>query len=618
MSLFNLATLVSKEDFADAHEPVNDGVKEVPNAQTIAASVKTSDTGTDTTNAGPAKIIPEKEETGDNTEKQFDTVSESSEKGGASSSTPPAQPSEKPAADKADTSTDESSTPKEGSEPVDAPLEHETKEAAEDEQKKTETVTKSLEDYGVHATRFDVVGYPKADREKLQKRMNWLARRTGNDTNVVISAESISSLVTAGKERVIHLNKQIEAHTKRKASLESIGDIPYTPSIAEPEAETSIGNIPADGITAIEVDPLDVGINTIAQVEQTLDVLQNSQIALEHLTKIIRGKPYISQQAAAVLQTGLDHIDRVCGLKVRATGLEGYEATPRAAMAKAVISIESLDQRAAEIGAKVLKWIKELLARADTMWEKYKSGLTTAITNAESLRVKIDGLKGAPSRETINLKTNSFMYLGDEFVGDHVDKSVLDIPKFLLTQYKGFRSTFIGDITAALTNGGDDALETITGIVEQYSGNSTGNSIELPGDCKLESNGLVVKFEHDKPSQPPEAEVKVFLDRTKMRREIDQCVKTLNALASDDVLNLIKQTQESVAKALIAFRKGAGKDLDETERQKVQTYVMEQVSKSFNVTEYFQTIKYAAQQVSIVMKVHKTMADAWSAGGSEE
>lgn len=613
MSLFNLRNMVSKEDFADSHEPVNDGVKEVPNAQTIAASTKTADTGTDTNNAGPAKIIPEKEETGDATEKQFDTVSESKEKP-AAASTPPAKPVEakEPAGTTEDT-PDAEAAPK----PVDAPLEHETKEAAEDEQKKTETVTKSLESYSVHAARFDVVGYPKTERTKIQQRMNWLARRTDQPLNMNISVESISQMVAVGQARATALSHQVELHTQRKIALESIGDIPFiSEAISEPVADSSIDNLAvdlADGITEREIDPLDVGIQNIDKVAETLEVLQSSQVALEKHMQIIKSAPYISQQAAAVLQAGLEHIDQVCGLKIRATGLEGYDTTPTSAMRKATISVESLNARAADIGAKIMAWIAKMLEIASVQWQKYHAGLTTMTSEARKVKEQIDGLKGAPSKDSLTLKTMGSMYLDNEFVGDKLHENVKRAPKFLKDQYAHLRNDFSSELIRVLNGGGDDILDQLKQIDLSSGGD---NNLELPGGNTLGREGNAVVFtHHDEPKHP--GAVEVSLDRTAMRRQLAECIKFLEDLGKKDTLDLIKGAQESVSKALIAFRKAGGKDLEESERQEIQTYVIGEVSKAFSVTAYFRTVGFLTKQAATVIRLHEAMAKAWGTGSEE-
>lgn len=634
MSLFNLKSLVSKEDFADSHEPVNDGVKKVPTAADIAASVGSGEGGTDTSNAGPAKIIPEKEETGDKTEKQFDTVAETAEKGGSDKGTPPAKPDTDngaPPAKPADTDKDESDTkppfpPKkdeaattdeEKPEPVDAPLEHETKEAAEDEQKKTDTVTKSLENYSLHASRFDVVGYPKVERGRIQKRMNWLARRTDQPVNQTISAESISHMVDVGRQRGIALGNQVKVHAQRKAALESIGDIPYTPTPEVP-AETSIDNLDVDlgaGLAEREVDPLDVGIIGINQVAETLEVLENAQVAVEKHIAILRNAPFISQQAAAVLQAGLEHIDRVCGLKVRATGLEGYDTSPRSAMAKADISIESLNTRAADIGAKILKWIAQILEQASTQWHKYQAGLTGMLSDARKVKDQIDGLKGNPGKDTLTLKTNSNMYMGSEFVGNTVHPNVMAAPKFLKTQYGDLRNDLAGDFTTILNSGDGDTLERLKQVGADQA-ESTTAELELPGGVTLVRKGLTIETQRgEEPAHPGAVEVE--LNRVEMRRQIANSIKCLEQLGDGGTLAIIKGAQESIGKVLIAFRKGAGKDLEETERQQIQSYVIGEASKTFSVTSYFTTVSYLTKQVATVVRLHEVMAKAWGEGSDE-
>lgn len=636
MSLFNLKSLVSKEDFADSHEPVNDGVKKVPTAADIAASVKSGEGGTDTSNAGPAKIIPEKEETGDKTEKQFDTVSESTEKGGSDkpasagkpeAGKPPFTPKKDEASDteKDDAPAkppfppkkDEAAGDEEKSEPVDAPLEHETKEATEDEQKKTDTVTKSLEDYSVHASRFDVVGYPKVEGERIKKRMNWLASRTGEPLNQTISAESINHMVDVGRKRGIALGNQVKVHEQRKAALESIGDIPYTPAPEVP-AETNIDNLDVDlgaGLAEREIDPLDVGIIGINQVAETLEVLENAQVAIEKHISILRNAPFISQQAAAVLQAGLEHIDRVCGLKVRATGLEGYDTSPRSAMAKADISIESLNTRAADIGAKILKWIAQILEQASTQWHKYQAGLTGILSDARKVKDQIDGLKGNPGKDTLVLKTNSNMYLGSEFVGNTIHSSVASAPKFLKTQYSDLRNDLVGDFTTILNSGDGDTLERLK-QVDADQAESTTAELELPGGVTLVRKGLTIEVERgDEPAHP--GAVEVDLNRTEMRRQIAASVKFLEQLGDGSTLAVIKGAQESIGKVLIAFRKGAGKDLEETERQQIQSYVIGKATKTFSVSSYFTTISYLTKQAATVVRLHEAMANAWGEGSDE-
>lgn len=596
MSLFNLRNLVSKEDFANSHEPVNDGVKAVPNASTIAADISKGSTENDTNNPGDAKIIPEKPDTDDVTETQFDTTSETEENTGV-----------KP------------ETNEEAVSPVDAPLDHETKEAAEDELVKTEKVTESLESYNAHANRFDIVGYPKADRERLQKRMNWLARRSGNTTNVKISAESISNLVDKGRERIHHLTKQIELHEKRKVSIENVGEVDV-PVTVEPVAETAIGNLDpetAAGITAIEIDPLDVGINAIKQVSDTLEVLHESQITLEKYMQTLKSETFISQQAGAVLQAGLDEIDRKCGLKVRATGMEGYDTSPRSAMLKAKISVESLTKRAADIGAKVIQWIKDLLAKADNLWAKYKSGVSGAIKNARAVQEKVNHLTGKPKENEISVKTTPDMYLGNEFVGNSIHAEVARTPKFLFQQYNWLRVELGNEFNKILSETGGDPLKKLHDILNSNDLKNRQATIDLPGGNKLTKDGAEVKFIHDQGKTVKDHET-ITLDSRDMRKQMTECVKFLEALEDEKTLDWIKAAQESTAKQLVTFRKNNSGDLDETEIQKVQMFVVNQMSKSFSITTYFETIRYLARQATTCMRINSHLADVWTNGSKQE
>lgn len=647
MSLFHLNKFVAgNEDFADAHEPLNDGVKEVPNAQTVAASTKTGDVGTDTNSQGPAKVIPEKEDTDDATEKQFDTVKESAEKGAAE--TAPAKPAGEPSESKP--APFEKSKPAEGSEdtPVDssdgatkAPpfvkkddaeeseakanepkLEHDTAEATDEEIKKTENATKSLEKYSVNAGRFDIIGYPRRDQERLHNTIGFINRRAGKSAGVTkLSLESINEAVTTGKARIESLRKQAEIHAARKVSAENYG-IVVDQAVAEgsmvvPEP-TAHGNAPldplvAEQVTDFETDPLELPeVAEFAHIQEAVQTLQGAGVAIEQHLTILRSNKRISQQAAAVLQAGLEHIDQLCGLKVRATGMESYDTSPRAAMLTANISIESLTNRASEIGAKVLKWIKLLMEKAGQLWGKYQAGVAGITTKAEATKAAIDKLSGDPKSATIDIQTTPDMWKNGIFVGDHLDGDLMKCNEFLRQQYNYIRVDMVNKFIMVLKRPATDSiLDELNDIVEDQKRDHLTASLELPGGHVLRKEGEFIKFLDNNEAKENPGKATIDVDLGDMKLQIKDTVKFLTLLGSDRVLNIMTKAQEDMSKALIEFRKGSGKDLEEEQRQAIQTFVINKMQEAYNMDEFFRTIKFLARQGSNTVAVLGAMANAW-------
>lgn len=631
MSLFNLKSLVSKEDFADAHEPVNDGVKEVPNAQTIAASVKSADTGTDTNNAGAAKVIPEKEDTDDATEKQFDTVGEKTTKGDG-----PATPA-KSDADSKDTEAgsadgnkappfikkdDAEETESEGkpSKPVDAPLEHETKEAAEDEQKKTEKVTESLEAYAQHAPRFDIVGYPNADREKLTQRMNWLARRTGNPTNVTISAESISHLAEAGRARAHQLAKQVEQHEQRKVSKENYEAV-VDQAVAGLPTEHGSEPLPAEvaeAITEREIMPLDVDTTGILQVQDAIQTLQDGQVAIEKHLAIIRNTPRISKQAAAVLQAGLEHIDQVCGLKVRATGLEGYDTSPKAAMEDADVNEKSLLDRAGEIGAKIIQFLRELVSKAKVMWQKYESGIASVQTKMVEVKKEIDALKGAPTSQSLDVTqtSNAFMFIGKEFVGDKVSEEE-NLVMFELTKIMNtIQKTISGPVLAILRSGSvdEETLEKIHAVLDDHEIDGTdGQSTALPGGYTFKTVGPAFSLEKGEPARSTNIPVADMTNPAELKRNFAEIYKFTGKLGDADQIDVFVSINEKITQELISLRKRGQRGMfDEVLYQRIQNVTAHMTDRYFSLSKYFEVMGVLAKAQASRANVYQWLASAWN------
>lgn len=647
MSLFHLKKFVAgNEDFADAHEPLNDGVKDVPNAQTVAASTKTGDVGTDTNSQGPAKVIPEKEDTDDATEKQFDTVKESAEKGGSETAPakPAGEPSEskpaptetaKPAESTKDTTTDSSDgatkpppfvkkdDAEESEAKADEPkLEHDTAEATDEEIKKTENATKSLEKYSVNAGRFDIIGYPRRDQERLHNTIGFINRRAGKSGNVTkLSLECISEAVTTGKARVEALRKQAEIHAARKVSAENYG-IVVDQAVAQgtivvPEP-TAHGNAPldplvAEHITEVETDILDLPeIVEIGRIQEAVDTLHGAQVAIEQHLTILRSNKRISKQAAAVLQAGLEHIDQLCGLKVRATGMEGYLTTPRAAVEDANVNEKSLTDRAREIGAKILKWLQEMAQKATIYWEKYKNNLTTLETEIDKAQELVKGLNGEPSQTEVIIKNPpALMFMEGEFVGDHVTKEELqgitESSKFI----KAYRTNVINPLIVALKNGsGYEEIDEIVQVGKLDDGFS--KYLYLPGGnvVKYTKSTFTMNVDRDPQVEQPQEFTLPIDGASTYTKTLNDLKKLAQGIAKDDVIALYKKANEDLTKAIIESRKTGG--ASEEDFQKIQSYITQNVFSFMSTDGYYNLMGLFAKLIRVRISVIQSVAKAWA------
>lgn len=635
MSLFTLKKFISQEDFADAHEPLNDGVKEVPNAQTVAASTKTSDVGTDTNTQGSARVIPEKEDTDDKTEKQFDTVSESAEKGAPKSDskgstgeqsteepgvgpepkgnpvkpTPPKADTAKPDEGSEDTKKDSTDAgtkappfvKKEAAEESEAKLEHETPEANEDEIKKTEKATKALEAFVPHASRFDIVGYPRKDQDQVRNTISFLRRRSGKDATVSkLSLESISEAVELGKARLELLRGQAEIHTARKAALENY-DAVVEQAITAETTEHGSEPLPAAAaaeLTAIETDPLDIpNVVEIERLQESIQTLQAGQAALEQHLTILRSNKRISKQAAAVLQAGLEHIDQTCGLKVRATGLEGYVATPRAALEDADVNEKSLLDRAGEIGAKILNWLIKLLETVEVLTLKYSEGIVSVTNRFQKIKDSL-GIGTLPEITLKSVDKNLFM--NDDFIGDKLTAEEKAIPAGLKDNRQKIMGEIIQPLLAILRSGPAtvEMSEAIKELSTKFDNNGE-KVLPLPGGAELVAHGITITYKDDRYSyghdQNDHKDVTVpALSLSTLERNITEIIKYLSDLSDTSTALAMLGAGSKIKAEIIALRRRS-KGGDEAVFQKVQSETMTVIREALHQRIYFMVLGLLAK-----------------------
>lgn len=602
MSLFDLKSLVSKEDFADAHEPLNDGIKEVPNAQTVAASVGTGDVGKDTTSPGPAKVVPEKPDTDEATKTEHNVVKESAEKKGSTPAAAPAakpfppkkEETDKPAGDKAPPFTPKDGTAdKAEDDTAETELEHTSEKVAKDDLEKTEKAKEALEAYAPKAKRFDIIGHPTRQAEQIGKAIGFVQRRSGVKGEVTVSAESIDGAIALSQTRLAKLEREVRILGQRRVSAEDISDSmgidnpPLVEEIAVTEAPTEHGAPPmepaaAAALTEAELDPLDVPILEIQRVQETLGVLETGQVAIEQYRQIIRDNPRMSKQAAAVLHAGLEHIDQACGLKMRSTGFESYLTTPRAAMEEAeAVDEKTLGSRAAEIGAKILTWIKKLIEVATDMWQKYQVGLGALRDKCVELRKQ-----KFPTEGTIKLQpAPAELFIEGEFAGDFLTPEEERLPVQLGNYYTTFtkevgrrlRGVFAGRPPAEITL----ILEAMRKEDKLFS--------KLPGSKWIFSEaGKLQLGEGD--AEAPES-YDVDISEFKPEALLDAMIKSIDKFLELDTVGQFKAFTDEVTQGLIGYRKRNAKDVDEAKFQEIQQSVIDNSIKLFDVDSYFSILK---------------------------
>lgn len=601
MSLFDLKSLVgSQEDFADAHEPLNDGIKDVPNAQTVAASVKTGDVGKDTTSQGPAKVVPEKPDTDDETKTEHNVVKESAEKsGGGSAPTASKAPAPKDSGsgDESPAKPAESEKPDEEAEEKSEPLEHQTEKSAKDELEKTEKAKEALEAYAPKAKRFDIIGHPSRQAEQIGKAVGYVQRRSGNKGAVTVSAESIDNAIVLSQTRIAKLEREVRILSKRKVSNEDIADSmgidnpALVEEIAVTEAPTEHGAPPMDpaaaaALTEAELNPLDVPMLEIQKVQETIGVLEAGAAAVEQYRQIALANPRMSKQAAAFLNSGLEHIDLVCSLKARSTGLETYLTTPRAAMEEAeAISEKSFSDRAGEIGAKILRWIKDLLDKAAGWWNEFSTGLTR-------LKDRIDDLeKSNFTDKEIHLRpAPDALFIEGDFVGDNLTPDERALPSKIDEHYKKLTQQVTRRISTLLNQAGTENLAEEISNVMQAMRQASGTFAELPGKHYIGSEDGRLTLTEGHPDAPEEFTVtEGEMNPKRILKEMSASIAKLIEIRTPENLNA---AGGDISKALIKFRKGAGKDLDEAEFQKVQQAVVDNSIKLFDVTGFFDILRH--------------------------
>lgn len=599
---------LSNEDFADAHEPVNDGVKDVPDASDIAAMVgrKGGEGEADITKGGDAKVIPEQdtEEKEESDKPEMTTVKEAED-------TPPAKPA---STETSDTTEEVDTTEADAESPVeDEPeLAHDDVKAVETDEKVTASEKESLEAFIPLIKRAELIGYSKRDTEALTKSIGRVRAKAGVRGAFTVSAESIHETVALAETHLGKLARKRAFLKQRDLRVAKENFVPGSPEVEAQLDQQPLaheGAVPlnpalAAGITMQEMGPvIDTVIEeqAIANTYQTIADLEQAGVAVEQFTTLLReNKGRISKQAAAIIHTSLEHIDLTCNLRARSTGLENYDTSPRAAMEDAEVNEKSLSSRAGEIGAKILKFLKMLWDRAEDMFKKYTSGITKLESEIDSLLERANKLKFHSSGTHVMLEeTRQDMFVGSEFVGYTITKDEDRVVTDLRLNAKRILGTGVGPVVAAMKSGAldDETYGQIEKILDSMSNDSV--KYELPGGHSYEREGITVKLtDADADTFPQRVEIRL-ISKQEMKKNLELMKRHLNDMSGSATMDILRKSNRDLSKGVSDFRgKVKGEEnFDEQGFQGFQTEVINKLVKPFDMPTYVNIITKLARMI---------------------
>jgi hypothetical protein len=289
----------------------------------------------------------------------------------------------------------------------------------------------------------------------------------------------------------------------------------------------------------------------------------------------------------------LEHIDRKCGLKVRATGMEGYDTTPRAAMEDAEINEKTLLSRAGEIGAKILQFLRQLYDKATNVWHKFNNNLSTLQNNIEATLQKVKDLDESRRADgPITLKASPELFIGTDFIGLEMTREEWDgLALLQSTQTKAFKELVKPALALIKSQGiSEDTEQAIIQMSDDYTSNNQ-KELPLPGNWTLTQAGAAVDYSYGtgaNHSDTVEVDIPTKGELTKLLGDLN---KYVTALSDESVMNTLKQLEREVTTTLSGARKG---EYDEITFQKLQNAVISDLVKPLSLDKYFTVIRHLA------------------------
>lgn len=570
---------LSNEDFADSHEPVNDGVKTVPDANDIAKMVGRSGGDADLTTQGEGKVIPEEPDTDDtDTEHTESDVDEGTGPGGQATDQPEVE-TESPVEDEPE-------------------LAHDDVKAVDVDEKVTAKEKESLEAFVPKIKRSELIGYSTRDVKALTNSIGRIRAKAGIRGAFTVSAESINETIVLAETHLSKLGRKRAFLKQRDLRVAKENFVPVEEAVITEAPLAHPGAVPlpaAVGVamTEAELQPFqefEQGQQTIVDTLSNIQHLEEAAVAVEQFTQLLReNKGRVSKQAAAIIHTSLEHIDQVCGLRMRSTGLESFDTTPKHALESVDVNESTLGSRAREIGAKILNWLIKMMETVETLTLQFSEGISRTKGRFNNIREQLAG--GGVLPEITLTKIPSQLFMDGDFVGDKLTIEEGVIPKALKKNRTDISNKLAGPMLSILKSGpaSDEMASSIEELVHtNFSGHV---KMALPGGAFLEADGIKLNYiDHDKQRDVPQEDITVpTIAASNVLREVERIITYLDNLNDISTGLAMLDTQNQLKTAILDLRRRS-KDVDEGTFQKVQTAVMAIVREAFHQRLYFRVL----------------------------
>jgi hypothetical protein len=251
-------------------------------------------------------------------------------------------------------------------------------------------------------------------------------------------------------------------------------------------------------------------------------------------------------------------------------------------MEDADVKEKSLLDRAGEIGAKILKWIRTLVEKATEAWEKYQMGLDGLKKNMAKLKESMFKTDG----EIVLRPSPAELFTEGLFTGDWLTPEEERLPGNLSTHYTELTREITRRCRSLLS---DKSAEDIESVMEALKKEDKLFS-KLPGPHQIASEAGRLHLVDSDAEQPEE--YKVDISDAKPKLLLESMIKSIDNLSALPTIAQLKKASDEVTQGLVKYRKGPGKEMDEAAFQKLQQTVVDNSIKLFDVEAYFEIMKY--------------------------
>lgn len=418
-----------------------------------------------------------------------------------------------------------------------------------------------------------------------------------------------SDLTTQGEGKVIPEKPDTDevVEKKEETTTTETTEETETPAKAPPFEKKEPEETSEENSTDLkETDDTDIEKDSeeeFNKINDTVNTLKHSQIAVEQYIELLRGNKRISKQAAAIIQVGLEHIDTTCGLKVRNFGLESYDTTPKSAMESADVNEKTLLGRAAEIGAKIMEWLNTLFTRFEAWSERLLAGITVLNNEVDLVIKEVEKLPNDTVFKPVSFGvSNSKLFIGSEFVAEHISKNEKEVLNKMNKSIHHTANEIVRPVITILTRQPNDseATEEINEFLSKFKNNEEEEDrIQLPGGAEFFYNRgdfqirISLISDGPTPSGPGEIDFSSKAEYIKSLKELRSYAETLNV---GDTMVILRKARDQLKRSVLARRANME---DEVVFQKLQAAAIQETFGHFDMHSYISILKKLADFVRV-------------------